>query len=462
MQPSLPLALPGPAESQPAATSSAGNGAWLSFVHPDRRGVIADRPFARGEVIERAPVVPLSEGDWAHLEHTIVPGSCCSWGSGRALVLGLVPWYNRSDAANATLAMHLEALAVGVVALRDIGPGEEVLLDGGGSFWLPTDERALAEAREVESGYRARQARDSACRELERQALAQAERRALLAATMPLTLLPALSLPLAEGVLLELVLVPAGPFVLGAEEQDPDVFTNDAPAHTRYLDDYYIGRYPVTVRQFAAFAAASGYRTLAEMEGNGWVYSGAQWSKTPGANWRHPRGPQSVALDKGDHPVTLVTWDDAVAFCRWASAVTGRRVALPSELEWEKAARGPDGCRWPWGQEAPDATRCNYSNNMGDTTPVGHYSPRGDSPYRCADMAGNVLEWTDSPLRAYPYEDDEGRQSPTVRVVRSGGFHHGRLWMRCAGRYWDSCQERRNNCGFRVKVAVEVSEDDPR
>src|SRR5262249_43659249 len=156
-----------------------------------------------------------------------------------------------------------------------------------------------------------------------------------------------------------------------------------------------------------------------------------------------------------DHPVTMVSWDDSVEFCRWASEVTGFSVSLPSELEWEKAARGVEGRSWPWGSEPPDQSLCNYQSTIGDSTPAGRYSPRGDSYYHCADMAGNVWEWTSSPLRAYPYEDDEQRGDPDCRVMKGGAFHLGQKWLRCARRYWHQCSERSNCCGFRVKVSPE-------
>jgi formylglycine-generating enzyme required for sulfatase activity len=135
----------------------------------------------------------------------------------------------------------------------------------------------------------------------------------------------------------------------------------------RFLDDYYIGRYPVTVRQFAAFVKATGHQTQAERAGTGWVLRGPRWRNVRGADWQHPYGPNSDVAGRADHPVTLVSGPDAEAFCRWVSAATGYRVGLPSELEWEKAARGPDGRLWPWGDDPPDATRCNFGGHLGDT-----------------------------------------------------------------------------------------------
>lgn len=136
---------------------------------------------------------------------------------------------------------------------------------------------------------------------------------------------------------MEFCLVPAGEFLMGSDKaQDPQAFDNELPQHRLYLDAYYIGRYPVTVAQFAAFVRATGYRTIAEQQNDS-------------LTWQHPRGPHSDVGLKQDHPVTQVSLHDAVSFCVWVSRVTSRTVTLPSEAEWEKAARGTDGRIWPWG-----------------------------------------------------------------------------------------------------------------
>ena len=124
----------------------------------------------------------------------------------------------------------------------------------------------------------------------------------------------------------------------------------------------------------------------------------SEWKEVQGAYWQHPRGSGSDVTRKANHPVMLVSWDDALAFCQWASQATRQTVRLLTEAKWEKAARGPveAACPdrlYPWGNERPDKTRCNFDYNVKGTTPVGQYSPRGDSPYGCADMAGNVWEW---------------------------------------------------------------------
>ncbi|MEI6514052.1 MAG: formylglycine-generating enzyme family protein, partial [bacterium] len=240
---------------------------------------------------------------------------------------------------------------------------------------------------------------------------------------------------------MELVRVPEGEFMMGSDKQkDPEAYDNELPQHKVYLAEYLIGKSSVTVAQFAAFIKASGYKTTAEKEGSG-------------HDWQHPRGAGSDVVHKAAHPVTFVNWDDALAFCAWVSEVTGRELRLPSEAEWEKAARGTDGRIFPWGKQKADATLCNFNLNVKDTTPVGQYSPQGDSPYGCADMAGNVWEWTNSLFKGYPNQIGDGREeggSRDVRVLRGGSFFSlsNLRNLRCASRYYT--YPRNFDFGFRV------------
>ncbi len=174
---------------------------------------------------------------------------------------------------------------------------------------------------------------------------------------------------------------------------------------------YRIGKYPVTVREYAAFIKDKKDQDV---------------PKDAGWFLREP------PAGKLDHPVTGVSWHDAMAYCVWLSNRTGRGYRLPTEAEWEKAARGPDGHLYPWGdkwQEGP----CNVEGR--DTTPVTSH-PAGASAYYCQDMLGNVQEWTRSqwgsrpqqPDFGYPYNPLDGREigdpqelPPQARLVQRGG-----------------------------------------
>jgi formylglycine-generating enzyme required for sulfatase activity len=243
------------------------------------------------------------------------------------------------------------------------------------------------------------------------------------------------------------VTIPAGEFLMGSDKaKDKDAYDDELPQHKVNVAAFRIARTPVTVAQFAAFVKATQHKTTAEMEGYSWNWNGKEWAKIEGAFWRQPRGPESNVRQKADHPVTCVSWDDALAFCQWA------QVRLPTEAEWEKAARGADGRIYPWGNEAPDDQRGNFDMKVGDTTAVGSY-PRGASPYGLLDMAGNVWEWTSSPFKPYPYKAGDGREDPQSkegRVLRGGAFLLEALYVRCAFRFRSAPDLRFDGIGFRV------------
>ena len=238
-----------------------------------------------------------------------------------------------------------------------------------------------------------------------------------------------LTLTLAPGVMLELVRVPAGEFIMGSDKtQDPQAYDDELPQGRVTLPEYWIGKTEVTNAQYATFVTSAGHAAPPDWSGG-----------------RMPEG-------KENHPVTNVTWDDAVAFSQWAGRVAGRTIRLPSEAEWEKAARGADGRIYPWGNDPPDEKLCNFNNNAGHTTPVGTY-PAGASPYDVLDMAGNAWEWTDSLYMAYPYQTADGREDPNARgarVLRGGSFDNVSQSVRCAIRNWYNPGNRYDIFGFRV------------
>lgn len=243
---------------------------------------------------------------------------------------------------------------------------------------------------------------------------------------------------------MELVRVPAGEFLMGSDPaKDKDAGKNEQPQHKVNLPKFYISKYPVTNAQYAAFLKKTGHKAKEE-----WIKEGLF-----SFSIRFPSGDEN-------YPATFVTWYDAVAFCRWLTQKSGYTIRLPTEAEWEKAARGADGQIYPWGNDW-DQTRLNSSEGRpGQIMPVGHYSPQGDSPYGAADMAGNVWEWCSTLWveKAYPFQvQDEWQKDyldrSGVRVVRGGSWLDDLNYTRCACRdgqlpdYWFDYG------GFRVVVS---------
>jgi len=200
--------------------------------------------------------------------------------------------------------------------------------------------------------------------------------------------------------------VPAGPFLMGtdpAAEYAPD--PDEAPAHTVAVVAFRIGRTPVTNAEYRAFVGATGHAAPSHWVGG------------------------AIPAGRESHPVTYVSWGDAHAFCAWA------RGFLPSEAQWERAARGDDARTWPWGDGPPTAELAVFAG--ADTAPVGS-CPEGASPFGVLDLAGNAWEWTASALREYPYAADDGREDRgpgELRAVRGGSFIHGAGEIRCSYRH---------------------------
>jgi gamma-glutamyl hercynylcysteine S-oxide synthase len=262
---------------------------------------------------------------------------------------------------------------------------------------------------------------------------------------------------------IEMVRIPAGKFLMGSKHDNSLAFDDEKPQHTiEIAQEYWIGRYTVTNPQFSEFIRSTEFRTTAEERGSAYARTGNEWKETQGADWQHPGGPKSNLQNKESHPVVAVSWPDARAFCDWLNQAyvselpQGWAFRLPCEAEWEKAARGEYGNEWPWGNEEPNKDRCNFNMNVGDTTPAGQYSPQGDSPYGCADMAGNVWEWTSSQDKKYPYQIKDGRETvndTSGRVLRGGSFGSLAQSVRCASRSGDYPYSRLTGHGFRVLLS---------
>ena len=261
------------------------------------------------------------------------------------------------------------------------------------------------------------------------------------------------------------VKIPSGKFLMGTNKQDiPTLlekfggerkwYEREVPQHETDVPDYYIARYPVTVGQFRAFVDVSGHKL---------------------ANPASLKG-----ID--NHPVVYVTWYDAIAYCRWltktlqdwdgtqatiARLVTEKKwqITLPSEAQWEKAARGTDARIFPWGNE-PDPNCANYDETgINTTSPVGCF-PAGKSPFGILDLSGNVWEWTRSlwgkdwykPDFNYPYDQKDGREDTNAdrnvaRVLRGGAFYDGPRNVRCAWRSWYNPDFQYVAVGFRVVLS---------
>ncbi len=231
---------------------------------------------------------------------------------------------------------------------------------------------------------------------------------------------------------MHMMYIPAGEFLMGSPEGVGD--KDEHPQHTIYLDSFYIDETEVTNAMFDLFVAETKYQTEAEKAGKSYAFVNDDWLLVSGADWQHPFGPNSDISGLGDHPVIHVSWNDAAAYCEWA----GKR--LPTEAEWEKAARGTDGATYPWGNDPPAGDLVNYADgntnfdwsvrSVNDgykfTSPVGNY-PDGASPYGLLDVAGNVWEWVaDWYGKDYysvsPERNPQGPASGTIRVMRGGAW----------------------------------------
>ncbi|HLA48450.1 MAG: hypothetical protein A2Z59_01695 [Nitrospinae bacterium RIFCSPLOWO2_02_39_17] len=228
----------------------------------------------------------------------------------------------------------------------------------------------------------------------------------------------------------EMVYIPAGKFIMGSDERMPD----ETPAHEVYVKAFYIDKYEVTNERYEKFIKETGHRSPLH-----WVTG------------TYPEG-------KGNHPVVFVSWFDVFDYCKWA----GKR--LPSESEWEKAARGTDGRNLPWGNYM-DSEKANMPiSNIGDTTPVGSYEA-GKSPYGLYDMAGNAYEWVEEWYYLYPgslakgkdYEKYAGRKNKILK----GGSWYDCLAYSCGlsaftfNRAFFDPAIRNNSFGFRCAKSAE-------
>jgi len=250
---------------------------------------------------------------------------------------------------------------------------------------------------------------------------------------------------LPDDEMLGFVKIPAGSFAMGSDPAvDPMAFENERWSAERKqgrveLADYYIGRFEVTVAQFKAFAEATGYQTHPDALGN-----------------------------PLNHPVASVSWTDALAYSRWLERMLkdsnetpaelrqllqqGWRITLPSEAEWEKAARGFGSRIYPWGNQ-PRRDRANYDGSA--SLPVGSFEC-SECAYGLADMSGNVWELTRSPYGAYPFDPDDDRRNldaDALWVMRGGSYEDAANLVRSGVRGGVDPGARRSTIGFRVVLS---------
>ncbi|MCP4542445.1 MAG: SUMF1/EgtB/PvdO family nonheme iron enzyme [Chloroflexi bacterium] len=316
----------------------------------------------------------------------------------------------------------------------------------------------------------------------------------------------------------KMVEVPGGTYPIGSADNDPDAYDREKPAHTVELPPFRIGKWPVTNAEYACFITAGGYQDerwwgtdLAHrwLQGEdvmggpltAWMNAWRFTQSTP--NWREQLERQGnfspdqlksldyiaglseddlkseLASQLGDksreqphywddadynnpsQPVVGITWFEARAYCAWLSAVGGQTYRLPTEVEWEAAARGPAGWCYSWGDEW-DGTRANtIEGRVLKPSPAGAYAAAGGvRPFGAEDQTGNVWNWTASLFRPYPYQPDECEDvdAEGERAVRGGSFNNDRRFARCAYRDRDVPDYCHNALGFRVVSPGSISE----
>ncbi len=293
--------------------------------------------------------------------------------------------------------------------------------------------------------------------------------------------------------------IPKGGFKMGASSKDKKASNFERPSHDFYLPDYYIGRYPITYAQYALFIDDKGYEReeLWCKKGWDWVNGGEvdlkifnnSFMESKYEAWleRRPKIKKNPLFwddpfwAKPSRPVIGINWYEAAAFGKWMTLIYQRNieyfdfltnkeftVRLPSDAEWEKAAKGVKQNKWPWGNNVTTKFANTKEQNLGRTTPVGIY-PNGSSKYGVMDMIGNVWEWTNtiwgedtsSPTFNYPYDSNDGREYDsdfsdfTIRTVRGSSWISDlERYGRTTAREWGFTYNCSTFSGFRLVIAI--------
>lgn len=258
---------------------------------------------------------------------------------------------------------------------------------------------------------------------------------------------------------IEMIQIPEGEFVMGSNLViDGAASEDELPQHLVYISEFYIAKTPVTNAQFSQFLEYTDYNILPD----GWTSITQYLTSAP-----------------KNHAVSGVSWDDAYIYCRWLAETSGVPFRLPTEAEWEKAARGTDGRVYPWGNSW-EPRKVNYNQVSGDgktiiavnKLDVGKFSPIGDSPYGCVDMASNVWEWcsdwyyekeferhlpqsnTSYSFAGNVVKDPSGPPQGMSRVLRGGSSLGSKGLTRCAARGRNKPWLRYKGFGFRIAFSV--------
>lgn len=232
----------------------------------------------------------------------------------------------------------------------------------------------------------------------------------------------------------QMILIPEGDVIMGTSDEQVDdlllkeewaeewyandMFLVEQPQHAVHVQAFEISRFPIKNKDYYLFTWETGYRVPR-------TWLGFHYSE-----------------EEGDHPVAGISRRDALAYCEWLSKHISKKIPgavyrLPTEVEWERAAKGDDDRIFPWGNTF-DPWRCNtLESGRRGTAEVGIFSLGGDSPFGVNDMVGNVMEWTGTSLRPYPYDPNDGRENPNSMeecVIRGGSWYYSRKLARCSAR----------------------------